>query len=120
MPRGGDPVLAVTAVTAREQMGGPMQDSTRRNFLAVAGLGTAGGVVALAAAGPASATAGAAAEDTALPGNAADSMAAYVHDIHNGKVTLLIEGRHVEVTDRALVAKMAQAFAKADRANGGR
>ena len=97
-----------------------MRDSTRRNFLAVAGLGTAGGVVALAGAGSASATAAHTDEDTALPGDAAGSMAAYVHDLQTGKVTLLIEGRHVEVTDRALVARMARAFAKADRVSGGR
>lgn len=96
--------------------GNRMRDSTRRNFLAVAGLGTAGGVAALATAG----SAGAAVEDSSLPGDAPGSMAAYVHDIKSGKITLLVEGHQVEVTDKALVAKLARTFSSANRTNGGR
>jgi hypothetical protein len=72
-----------------------MTDSTRRAFLATAGLSTAVGVAAVVA--PASA---AVAEDVTLPANAQGPM---------------IEGREVIVSDKRLVARLARAFARAGR-----
>jgi hypothetical protein len=88
-----------------------MNDSTRRGFLAVAGVGAAAGVAAVAAPGAAAATR----ENVSLPPGAEGSMAAYIHDLKRGEVSLMIEGHEVVVTDRQLVARLAQAFAKARR-----
>jgi uncharacterized RmlC-like cupin family protein len=87
-----------------------MTDSTRRAFLATAGLSTAVGVAAVVA--PASA---AVAEDVTLPANAQGPMAAYIHDVRKGEVALMIEGREVIVSDKRLVARLARAFARAGR-----
>jgi hypothetical protein len=91
-----------------------MNDSTRRGFLAVAGVGAAAGVAVAVAPGAGAATAKS--EDT-LPAGASGSMAAYIHDLRLGQVALMIEGHEVVVTDRPLVARLAQAFAKAQRAS---
>jgi hypothetical protein len=88
-----------------------MTDSTRRRFLAVAGLGTAAGVVG-AAVGSGQA---AAAEDDVLPAGAQGPMAAYIHDLRKGEVALMIEGREVVIKDRRLVARLANAFKRAGR-----
>lgn len=89
-----------------------MTDSTRRTFLAMAGAGAAVG--ATAAALPAGAAAPAA-EDLRLPSDAEGAMAAYIHDVTKGELTLMIDGREVVVTDKELVARLARAFAAAAR-----
>jgi hypothetical protein len=91
-----------------------MSDSTRRGFLAVAGVGAVAGVAVAVAPGAGAVVGG----DVSLPSGAAGSMAAYIHDLRLGEVALMIEGREVVVTDRALVARLAQAFAKAQRGRG--
>jgi hypothetical protein len=92
-----------------------MTDSSRRGFLALAGVGAAAGAAAVAlpstAAGAATPT-----EDTSLPSNAAKSMVVYVDDITTGKATLMIDGAEVVVTDKVLVSRIARAFARAHQA----
>ena len=87
-----------------------MSESTRRNFLAVAGAGTVAGVAAIAAPSGAGAE-----EPEALPAGAQGAMAAYIHDLRKGEVLVMVEGREVIVTDRKLVARLAHAFARAAR-----
>jgi hypothetical protein len=87
-----------------------MSDASRRSFLTVAGLGTAGAVAA-ATVGPA----GAAAADAELPADAAGPMVAYIRDVRRGELALMIEGREVVITDKRLVARLAAAFARAGR-----
>jgi hypothetical protein len=92
-----------------------MSDASRRNFLAVAGIGTVAGVAAVAL--PATASAATpASEDLTVPAGAEGSMAAYIHDVHKGEVALMIEGREVIVTDKQLVARLTRAFTRAARA----
>ena len=74
----------------------------------MAGAGTAVGVAAVAL--PASAGA---AEDTSLPSDAEGAMLAYIHDVKKGELALMIDGHERIVTDKKLVARLAQAFAKA-------
>ena len=88
-----------------------MTDASRRNFLAMAGAATAVGVSAVAL--PASASA---AEDTSLPRDAEGAMVAYIHDVTKGELALMIDGHERIVTDKQLVARLARAFAKAERA----
>jgi hypothetical protein len=90
-----------------------MNDSTRRGFLTVAGVGVAAGAAVAIAPGAGAATTA----DATLPAGASGSMAAYIHDLRLGQVALMIEGHEVVVTDRPLVARLAQAFAKAQRAS---
>jgi L-asparaginase/Glu-tRNA(Gln) amidotransferase subunit D len=89
-----------------------MTDTTRRGFLAAAGLGTAAGVVAAGAGGG---SADAAGDDAVLPAGAQGAMAAYVHDVRAGEVALMVDGREVVVRDKSLVARLARAFARASR-----
>jgi hypothetical protein len=89
-----------------------MSDTTRRGFLAAAGLGTAAGVVA-ATVGSGNADA---AETEALPAGASGAMAAYVQDVRKGEVALMIEGREVVVKDKRLVARLASAYSRASAA----
>jgi hypothetical protein len=88
-----------------------MNDSTRRGFLAAAGAGAVAGAAVVAAPGASAVTR----EDSKLPSGAEGSLAAYIHDLRRGEVALMIEGHQVIVTDRPLVARLAQAFAKAQR-----
>jgi hypothetical protein len=83
-----------------------MSHATRRSFLTVAGLGTAG---AIAAAAPAEAA------DEPLPADAAGPMAAYIRDVRRGELALMVEGREVVITDKRLVTRLAAAFARAGR-----
>ena len=91
-----------------------MSDSSRRGFLALAGAGVAAGAAAVAL--PSAAGAATPAEDSTLPRDAAESMVVHVSDVRSGKATLMIDGAEVVVTDRALVARIARAFAKAQQA----
>lgn len=90
-----------------------MSDSTRRRFLAAAAIGTAGGVAAASVPG----TAGAATPepDLSVPADAPAVLAAYVRDVGKGEVALMVEGHEVVVTDHALAAQLARAFAEASR-----
>jgi hypothetical protein len=85
-----------------------MSGASRRNFLAMAGAGTAVGVAAVAL--PAGANA---AEDVSLPSDADGAMLAYIRDVKKGELALMIDGHERIVTDKKLVARLAQAFAKA-------
>jgi hypothetical protein len=89
-----------------------MSESTRRSFLAVAGLGTAAAVAVTVAPGV---SAAAAPEDDTTPAGANGDMAAYVYDVNKGQVALMVEGREVLVTDKVLVSRLARAFAKASQ-----
>jgi hypothetical protein len=91
-----------------------MSDSTRRGFLALAGAGAVAGATMVAA--PMAGAAATTTENETLPADADGAMAAYIHDLHKGQVALMVEGREVIVTDKALVARLARAFARAARA----
>jgi hypothetical protein len=78
--------------------------------MTAAGVGTAAG---LAVAVIPSTTAAASAESTTLPAGAQGAMAAYIHDLDNGEVALMVEGRQVIITDKVLVSRLAHAFARA-------
>ncbi len=110
-----DPGAAAVAPTIK---GDHMSDATRRSFLAVAGTGVAAGAALAAAPGVAgAAVAKAPNEDKiALPADAQGSMLAYIHDVAKGEVALMIEGHELIVTDQQLVARLAQAFARAQSA----
>lgn len=90
-----------------------MDKSTRRNFFAVTGVGTAVGIAALAAPSPADAAA--VTDQVRVPAGAESTMAAYVSNVHRGEVTLMVADREVTVTDKKLAASLAQAFHQAAR-----
>ena len=91
-----------------------MSDTTRRNFLAVAGV-SAAGLAAVSVVGAGSAAAAPAASqsktNTALPKNATGSMVAYVRDVRDGRVSVMVGDREVVIRDRELVARLANAVA---------
>jgi predicted nicotinamide N-methyase len=87
-----------------------MNDSTRRGFLTVAGLGTAAGVAAVAAP--------AAHAEEVLPAGANGAMAAYIHDLKKSEVAIMVKGGEVVVTDKQLVARLARAFERANKSVG--
>lgn len=89
-----------------------MENSTRRNFFAVTGAGTALGAIAIAA--PATASA-ATADDVRAPAGAASTMVAHVSNLQRGEVTLMVAGKEVSVIDKQLAARLAQAFHRAAR-----
>lgn len=89
-----------------------MEKSTRRNFFAVTGVGTAAGIAALAAPSPADA---ATVDQVKVPAGAEPSMVAYVSNVHRGEVTLMVADREVTVTDKQLAARLAHAFHQATR-----
>lgn len=53
--------------------------------------------------------------DLSVPDDAPTTMAAYIHDVRSGEVTLMIQGHEVIVADRPLAAQLARAFARARR-----
>jgi hypothetical protein len=90
--------------------------ATRRGFIGVAGIGAAAGLavaVAPSAGDAVKPTASAPDEAATLPAGADGSMAAYIHDVHRGEVSILVGDREVVVTDHVLVARLAQAFTRA-------
>ncbi len=89
-----------------------MEQSTRRNFFAITGVGTAVGIAALAAPGSADA---AVVDSVKVPTGASDSMMAHVTNVRTGEVTLMVSGHEVSVTDKQLAARLAQAFQQAAR-----
>ena len=88
-----------------------MSDSTRRNFLAVAGAGA----VAAGAAIVVAPSANAVPESDALPAGAKGTMVAYIKDLKKGEVLVMTGDDEVVVTDKVLVARLANAFARASR-----
>jgi hypothetical protein len=90
-----------------------MSDATRRSFLAATGLGTAAAVAVAVVPGVSSAAT--TNEEATVPAGSAGDLAAYVKDVHKGDVVLMVDGREVVVTDKNLVARLAQAYAKAGR-----
>ena len=96
-----------------------MNSSNRRTFIKTAGAGAAAaGAAALIPAASATVAAGsatvapaaAAVPALALPAEASGSMVAYIHDVKSGVVSVMVEGREVQVTDHQLVAKLAHAI----------
>ena len=89
-----------------------MSGSTRRNFLIASGAGAA--AVGAAAALPATATANAAGagKPTRLP-DGATALVAHVSDPKSGTLALFVGEREVTVHDPELVARLAQAAARA-------
>jgi len=87
-----------------------MSDTTRRGFLALAGVGAVAGVTGI---GSPRAGASGPAEDVMLPAGIEGDMAAYIYDLQTGQIALMVEDHEVIVTDEPLVARLAQAFARA-------
>ena len=79
-----------------------MSETSRRKFLAAAGVGAAAGTVAIA-------TGGGAAGATARPGAAREPVLAVVPDHRSGEIRLLVGEREVVVHDRDLVARILNA-----------
>lgn len=92
-----------------------MVNTTRRRFLATAGAGAAavgiGAVVPVAMSGNSrqSATAEAALvpEAAQMPHNASGQLVAWIGDVHDDTITLMVGDRDVTVHDRDLVARLA-------------
>jgi anti-sigma-K factor RskA len=93
-----------------------MNGSNRRTFFKTAGVGAAAvGAAALVPGAVSASTSGRSPDRVAepiatLPANASGSIVAYVHDVANGEVSVMVEGREVTVTDHQLVAKLATAL----------
>jgi hypothetical protein len=79
-----------------------MSETSRRKFLAAAGVGAAAGTVAIA-------TGGGAAAATAGPGAAREPVLAVVPDHRSGEVRLLVGEREVVVHDRDLATRILNA-----------
>ena len=101
-----------------------MSDTSRRGFLAIAGVGAAGVAVA-SVAGAAVTSNGAAASavktadaGAALPAGASGSLVAYVNDVQNGQVSVLVGETEVQITDHELVARLAQVAGTAPKKAG--
>ena len=87
-----------------------MDESTRRNFLIVAGVGAAAATgAAVVATSAGAAPAGPVAAPTALPGTASAPLVAYVQDIASGRVSVMVGESEVVVHDPDLVARIAVA-----------
>ena len=78
-----------------------MTDTSRRKFLAAAGIGTAASTVGLVSASPASAR--------PHPRRAQEPVLAVVEDHHGSEVRLLVGEREVVVDDRDLVTRILNA-----------
>jgi hypothetical protein len=90
-----------------------MEESTRRGFLIMAGVGaaaaTAGAVVATSTTATATTTAAAAPADADTP--AAGALVAYVEDVRTGRVSVMAGETEVVVSDPDLVARLARVAA---------
>jgi hypothetical protein len=99
-----------------------MSDTSRRGFLAIAGVGAAGVAVASVAGASAVTSNGSAASPVgagaALPAGASGSLVAYVNDVQNGQVSVLVGETEVQITDHELVARLAQAAGTAPKKAG--
>jgi hypothetical protein len=83
-----------------------MNESSRRNFLIVAGSGAA--TAAVAAALPTQADASAPGPTT-LPNDAPPALVAYISDVNSGEMSLLVDNHEVVIHDKDLVARLARA-----------
>lgn len=87
-----------------------MSESTRRGFLATAGAGAAAvGIAAVAPSASAKTPKTDKHGDATVPADAAGSLVAYVADVHDDTVTLMVGEREIAVHDRELVARLARA-----------
>jgi hypothetical protein len=88
-----------------------MEESTRRGFLIMAGVGaaaaTAGAVVATTTTATTTAAAAPAGADTP----AAGALVAYVEDVRTGRVSVMTGETEVVVSDPDLVARLARVAA---------
>jgi hypothetical protein len=91
-----------------------MSDTSRRGFLAIAGVGAAGVAVAgtVGASSLSSASSGGKSPSTAvpstkLPSDASGSLVAYVTDVRSGQLSVLVG--EVVIHDQEIVARLAQA-----------
>ena len=91
-----------------------MPESTRRGFIKVAGTGAA--AVGVAAVLPAAA-ASAAPKHLDLPKNASGALVVYIEDVKSGKLSVMVEGREVEIVDHQLVNRLAHAIHTAQHSN---
>lgn len=93
-----------------------MTSSNRRAFFKTAGVGAAAvGVAALVRptttmAGAAAPTTGIAAAEASSAPAATGSMVAYIEDASSGRISVMVEGREVTVTDHQLVASLSRAL----------
>ena len=81
-----------------------MSETSRRKFLAAAGVGATAGTIALATGGAASAT-----EARRRPGSAREAVLAVVTDHTSSELRLLVGEREVVVHDRDLVTRILNA-----------
>ena len=81
-----------------------MSETSRRNFIVVAGAGAAAGTVALATGGGASA-----ADVRPQAGAAKERVVAVIEDHTTSRLVLLVNDREVVVHDRALVTRILNA-----------
>jgi hypothetical protein len=81
-----------------------MSDTSRRKFLAAAGVGATAGTIALASGGIAGA-----AEARRKPGSAHEPVLAVVPDHRSSELRLLVGEREVVVHDRDLVTRILNA-----------
>jgi hypothetical protein len=102
-----------------------MSDTTRRRFLAAAGVGAAGVAVATVAGATGATALGASHSpsvsednDNSLPAGASGGLVAYVDDVRDGRVSVLVGEQQVVIRDRALVARLAKAAATASKSAG--
>ena len=94
-----------------------MSDTSRRGFLAIAGVGAAG-VAAASVAGaaglvPGAVSGAASTPSTKLPDDASGSLVAYVSDVRAGQVSVLVGENEVSITDHEIVARLARAASTA-------
>lgn len=87
--------------------------ASRRNFLTLAGAGIAAAGAAVAVPRLASGPAATPVVDAvkALPANIESSITAFVSNVHDGIVTVMVGGREAQIVDHALVSKLAHAVA---------
>ena len=92
-----------------------MTDTTRRGFLAVAGVGAAG-IAAVSVVGSRSGSASAGVVETnavtELASNASGAIVAYVKDVRDGQISLMVGERAVVIRDKDLVARLSNAAKK--------
>lgn len=82
-----------------------MSDTSRRKFLAAAGVGATAGTIALAS----GITGASAAESRRKPGSAKEPVLAVVPDHKSSELRLLVGEREVVVHDRELVTRILNA-----------
>ncbi|CAB4727588.1 MAG: hypothetical protein F2667_12495 [Actinobacteria bacterium] len=80
-----------------------MSETSRRNLIAVAGAGAAVGTVALASGSASAATA------RPKPGQARESVVAYIEDHASDRLRLMVGEREVVVRDRDLITRILNA-----------